>query len=246
MSFLCRRFRRQALAVIEEDAEDSDSNESGAGQPHASRGGWCFKGKVTKLQRFESRVHTPQQKYRLACSQGNSISIEKALKKCEDRDEGIASTSQTGFTGLHSAAVNGNIAVTKLLLREKIIPVDAQANGGMTPLMLAAANGHATVVEALLQAGADPELILYGARGIHRKAADLAENFGHIEAYEAIQAVAAEKIAAVKREAKEKRQEEARAAKQARKDAKIEEKRKKLSLVNRQAKIDVEFSGSED
>lgn len=57
---------------------------------------------------------------------------------------------ELGWTALHYAVGNGNVAVTKLLLK-KNLDVFTQENNGMTPLHVAAFHGHATCVELLLQ-----------------------------------------------------------------------------------------------
>jgi uncharacterized protein len=64
----------------------------------------------------------------------------------------------TGFnqgSALHEAAGNGETAVVKYLLSHGAA-VDAEAPGGVTPLMCAAAWGYVGVAKLLLEKGADP------------------------------------------------------------------------------------------
>ena len=66
-----------------------------------------------------------------------------------------------GFTALLQAALQGQVEVVQLLLRNRAhvdsttLPAGAGSPGGLTPLHLAAKKGHADVVCALLQMGAD-------------------------------------------------------------------------------------------
>lgn len=57
-----------------------------------------------------------------------------------------------GCTALHVAADGGNAAAVALLLQHGA-GADTQSYHGDTPLILAAANGHADVVLALVDAG---------------------------------------------------------------------------------------------
>ena len=77
-----------------------------------------------------------------------------------------------GVTPLHEAAANGNPAITARLL-EAGADVDAYANGGRTPLHVAAAeNANPAVAAVLLEAGADVNAKRTGGRTpLHEAAA---------------------------------------------------------------------------
>ncbi|KAG1678688.1 Transient receptor potential cation channel subfamily A member 1 [Nymphon striatum] len=83
-----------------------------------------------------------------------------------------------GMTPLHYAAIGGNdIAVRELLIRDKI-----KDKLKMTALHLAVNNGHMTVVETLLKAGADPlPADNKGETMLH-----YATNGGHLELFKTI------------------------------------------------------------
>ena len=68
-------------------------------------------------------------------------------------DPNIASNS--GITPLYGAALNGLCEVASALLRHDMTDVDVLSHSGNTPLCIAVSYGHALVVDALLNAGAD-------------------------------------------------------------------------------------------
>lgn len=68
-----------------------------------------------------------------------------------------ADVNKPGWTPLHYAATNGQLALMELLLEEHAF-IDAQAPNGNTPLMMAAYYGSPEAVKLLIQAGADLRL----------------------------------------------------------------------------------------
>jgi ankyrin repeat protein len=68
-----------------------------------------------------------------------------------------ADVNKTGWTPLHYAATNGQVAIMELLL-ENHAYIDAESPNGTTPLMMAAQYGTRDAVKLLLEAGADPNL----------------------------------------------------------------------------------------
>jgi ankyrin repeat protein len=68
-----------------------------------------------------------------------------------------ADVNKTGWTPLHYAATQGQLAVMDLLL-ENHAYIDAESPNGTTPLMMAAHYGTPAAVKLLLDGGADPGL----------------------------------------------------------------------------------------
>jgi len=87
----------------------------------------------------------------LACESGSAAVVEQLLKA------GVIpnATGPLGETALHTCAHTGNVDAAKALLARGA-KVDAGDNWrGQTPLMWAAAQGHAAMVRVLVEAGAD-------------------------------------------------------------------------------------------
>jgi uncharacterized protein len=59
-----------------------------------------------------------------------------------------------GFTALHAAAYAGSVPVTELLLHEGASLEDDDNKAGVTPLLVAAEQGHPALVELLIARGA--------------------------------------------------------------------------------------------
>uniref|UniRef100_A0A663FBK7 [histone H3]-lysine(9) N-methyltransferase n=1 Tax=Aquila chrysaetos chrysaetos TaxID=223781 RepID=A0A663FBK7_AQUCH len=66
--------------------------------------------------------------------------------------------SKDGSTCLHHAAKNGNLEMVDLLLSTGQVDVNAQDNGGWTPIIWAAEHKHIEVIRRLLTRGADVTL----------------------------------------------------------------------------------------
>jgi len=87
-----------------------------------------------------------------AAMQGNHDVVKSMLKQGAD-----VNTSQgDGMTALHWAAQKGDLELARTLLYAGANVRATTRVGGYTPLLIASKSGSATVVEALLGAGADP------------------------------------------------------------------------------------------
>ena len=119
-----------------------------------------------------------------ACEAGHEAAVSALLMAGADP----AHVDGDGDTALCVAATHGHAATVALLLAHPRSPSDAAlasvidqpGSGGRPPLVKAAAAGHAAVVTALLDAGADPRAtdaygsaaLAWAARGGHAAAAE--------------------------------------------------------------------------
>jgi ankyrin repeat protein len=87
----------------------------------------------------------------LACESGGAAVVEHLLKAGVNPN----ATSQLGETALHTCAHNGNVDAAKVLLARGAKVDAGDSWRGQTPLMWAAAQGHAAMVRVLVEAGAD-------------------------------------------------------------------------------------------
>jgi len=142
----------------------------------------CRRSKRGKKHEFR-RKRKPEDNFRLACARGQLKTIDRFLAKGDQFD--IECATEGGFRGLHAAATNGSLSAVKALLQKKA-EINATTLGGVTPLMLAAANGHKAVVEEFLRYdNIDVSLRAPTARA-SRQAQEIASGFGHHEIAEMI------------------------------------------------------------
>ena len=87
----------------------------------------------------------------LACTNGNAAMIELLLKSGADPNAPLPG----GETPLMTAARTGTLTAVKVLLANGARVEDKDERRGQTALVWAAAEGHAAVVQALIDAGAD-------------------------------------------------------------------------------------------
>ena len=92
----------------------------------------------------------------LACANGSTPLIELLVKAGADPNSPLPG----GETPLMTAARTGRLAAVKALLAHGALPDGKEDRRGQTALMWAAAEGHADVVQALIDAGADFRLRL--------------------------------------------------------------------------------------
>lgn len=89
--------------------------------------------------------------FHAACETSHVEIVEFLLAKGAD----ISLQAQNGCNGLHLAAMTGQVEVTKILLKQHGIEVNAVNVEGQTPLLSATCNNHVEIVRLLLQKGAD-------------------------------------------------------------------------------------------
>ena len=87
----------------------------------------------------------------LACEQGDPAIVERLLKA------GVSPnlTGPLGETALHTCARSGHVAATKILVTRGASLNAMESWRGQSPIMWAAAQGHASMVTMLAEAGAD-------------------------------------------------------------------------------------------
>jgi uncharacterized protein len=110
----------------------------------------------------------------LACTNGNATLVEVLLKAGADPN----ATLPGGETPLMTASRTGNLATVKALINHAATVEAKDDRRGQTALMWAAAEGHATIVQALIDADADFKLrvpsgfspLMFAVRGGHREA----------------------------------------------------------------------------
>jgi len=110
----------------------------------------------------------------IAAFKKNKLAVEMLLAKG-------AQVNNDGWTALHYAAAAGETEIVQLLLG-KSAEVDAPSPNLTTPLMMAARSGNIYTVKAIVDAGADLNLV--NEQGL--SAVDFAQKAGHAEIVEGL------------------------------------------------------------
>jgi ankyrin repeat protein len=87
-----------------------------------------------------------------ATMRGDREAVRALLQQGAD----VNAAQGDGMTALHWAALEGDLETAKMLLYAGANVKSSTRLGAFTPLLLASKNGHAALVGALLEAGADP------------------------------------------------------------------------------------------
>ncbi|XP_075042642.1 histone-lysine N-methyltransferase EHMT2 isoform X2 [Mixophyes fleayi] len=92
----------------------------------------------------------------LTCTTNRSTSSYSTGPYCKDKS--ISLQEEDGSTCLHHAAKSGNLEMLNFLLSTGQVNVNAQDNGGWTPIIWAAEHKHIDVIRMLLMRGSDVTL----------------------------------------------------------------------------------------
>ena len=126
----------------------------------------------------------------LAAKFGDELVVKKILNDAQN-DQYVNVKNDDGFTPLHFAATNGNLAATQVLIAAGA-DVNAQASERKrrwTPIHYAAQFGHVAVIEALIKAGVNKEI----CTGFGLSPLVVGAEFGHVKVVEFMLSIGAEK-----------------------------------------------------
>lgn len=113
---------------------------------------------------FRTLVDLPGIQVDAPALNGNTALMMAAFKHNQPAAEALiergAAVNRPGWTPLHYAAASGDEAIARLLIKRgaKVDALSPPASGGMTPLMMAAREGHPDMVAFLTEKGANPQL----------------------------------------------------------------------------------------
>ena len=114
------------------------------------------------------------------CENGMTSSVVRMLEMKSIDVEGRGGDEEDGLTCLMIAAVNGHLAICRLLI-DKGAQVEAKSWDGRTPLHYAAINGRVEIARLLCDRGADVEArSLPGEWRLGRRPLHFAAEYDHI------------------------------------------------------------------
>jgi ankyrin repeat protein len=113
---------------------------------------------------FRALLDVPDIQVDAPAMNGNTALMMAAYKHNQPAAEALmtrgAAVNRPGWTPLHYAAASGDEPIARLLIKRgaKVDAVSSPASGGMTPLMMAAREGHPDMMAFLMEKGANPQL----------------------------------------------------------------------------------------
>lgn len=113
---------------------------------------------------FRALLDVPDIQVDAPAMNGNTALMMAAYKHNQPAAEALmtrgAAVNRPGWTPLHYAAASGDEPIARLLIKRgaKVDAVSPPASGGMTPLMMAAREGHPDMMAFLMEKGANPQL----------------------------------------------------------------------------------------
>ena len=111
---------------------------------------------------FNVLLADPRVEVELAAPNGNTALMMAAFKRNKPATLALlekgASVNRSGWSPLHYAAAGGAADIATILI-ERGAALNARAPADLTPLMMAAREGHESAVAMLLDAGADASLV---------------------------------------------------------------------------------------
>ncbi|KFM59010.1 Histone-lysine N-methyltransferase EHMT1, partial [Stegodyphus mimosarum] len=100
---------------------------------------------------FNERIYTPLM---LAVENNHKEVVHYLVKKGALVDF----KCENGMSSLHLAAKSGNLDILKILMTSREVDLNAQDDGGWTPIVWASEHDHYNVVKYLLKRGANPNI----------------------------------------------------------------------------------------
>ncbi|KAF2354391.1 SH3 domain [Trinorchestia longiramus] len=117
-----------------------------------------WRAKLDDKEGFVPSSYLSQTSSRVPIIDGARRGNVSLVKECLAAGISSNALDKSGSSALHAAAQGGHLDCLMLILQTPGIEINLQNKLGDTPLHCAVSKGHDRVVQALLQAGADPTL----------------------------------------------------------------------------------------